>query len=91
MLVSNEVSHLRVTIEASEPAERERLGNWKMLKVSFTQSGSSVKKWNPRRRTATVCVTYGALHLRSHALSRHAISKAGRVFSFVSGAKVCQI
>ena len=43
MLASNVVSHHRVTIKASEPAERERSVNWKMLTVSFTQSGSSVK------------------------------------------------
>ena len=91
MLASNAVSHIHVTIEASDPAERERSGNWKILTVSFTQSGSSVKKWSPRRRTATVCVTHGALHMRSRALSLHAISKAGRAFSFVSGATVCQI
>ena len=91
MLASNAVSHLRVTIEASEPAERERSGNWKMLTVLFMQSGYPVEKWSPRRRTATVCVTRGALHMRSWALSLHAISKAGHAFSFVSGAKVFQI
>ena len=91
MLAFNVVSRLRVTIKASDPAERERSGNWKMLTVLFTQSGSSVKKWSPRRSTATACVTCGALHPRSWALSLRAILKAGRAFSFVSGDKVCQI
>ena len=91
VLESNMVSHICVTIKASEPAERERSGNWKMLTVSFTQSGSSVKKWSSRRRTATVCVTRGALHLRAWALSLHAISKAGRAFSFVRRAKVFHV
>ena len=59
--------------------------------VSFTQFGASVKKWSPRRRTETACVTWGALHLRALALSLHTISKAGRAFSFVRGDKVCQI
>ena len=91
MLASNAVSHLRVTIEASYPAKRERSENWKILTVSFTQSGFYVKKWSPRRRNSTVCVTRGALHLRAWALSLHAILKAGRAFYFVSGAKVFQI
>ena len=91
VLASNAVSHHRVTMEASEPAERERSGNWKMLTVSFTQSGYSVWKWSPRSRTAIALVTRGALHLRAHALSLHAILKAGRAFSFVSGAKVFQM
>ena len=91
MLASNTVSHLCMTIKALEPAERERSGNWKMLNVSFTESGSSVKKWIPRRRTATVCVKRGSLHLRAQALSLHAISKAVRAFFFVSGDKVYQI
>ena len=38
-----------------------------------------------------MCVTCGALHLKARALSLHAILKAGRAFSFVSGAKVFQI
>ena len=62
-----------------------------MLTVSFTQSGSSVWKWSPRRRTATAWVTRGALHLRACGISLHAISKAGLTFSFVRGAKVFQI
>ena len=91
VLASNVVSHLMVTMEASDSAEKERSGNWKMLTVSFTQSGSSVKKWIPSRRTATACVTWGALHLSALALYLHAISKAGFAFSFVRGAWVCQI
>ena len=88
MLASNVVYHLRVTIEASETVEREMSGNWKMLTISFTQSGSSMKKWSPRRRTATACVTRGDLHLRACALSLCAILKEGCAFSFVSGANV---
>ena len=42
VLASKTVSHLRVTMEAYEPAERERSGNMKMFTVSLTQSGSSV-------------------------------------------------
>ena len=91
MLKSNAVSHLQVTIEASDPAESERLGNWKMLTVSLTQSGYLVKKWIPGRRTANVCVTQGALNLSDLALSMHDISKAGRAFSFLRGSRVCQI
>ena len=91
MLASNAVSHCQVTMEASEPADRERSGNWKMLTVLFTHSGSYVWKWSTRRSTATFWVTLGALHLRARALSLHAISKAGLAFSFVSGAKVFQI
>ena len=91
MLASRAVSHLLVTMEASEPAERERSGNWNMLTVLFTQSGSSVKKWSPSRRTATVCVILGGLHLSALALSLQAISKAGRTFSFLRWARVCQI
>ena len=91
MLAYYAVSHIRVTMESLEPAERERLGNWKMLTVSFMHSGSSMKKWSPRRRTATACVTRGDLYLRFWARSQHAISKADRAFSCVSGAKVCQI
>ena len=89
--MSNAVSHLLVTMEASEPSERERLGNWKILTVLFTQSGSSVKKLSPSRRTATACVTRGNLHISTLALSIHAILKAGCVFSFVKGDRVCQI
>ena len=88
MLASDAVSHLHVTIKASESAARKMSVNCKMLTVLFTQSGSSVKKWSPRRRTATMCVTRGALYLRAQVLSLHAISKAGRAFSFVSRAKV---
>ena len=62
-----------------------------MLTGLVTQSGSSVWKWSPRRRTATAWVTRGDLHLRARALSLHAIPKAGRAFSFVSGAKVFQM
>ena len=91
MLAPNVVSHLRGTIEASEPEERERSGNWKMFTVSFIQLGSSMKNWSPRKRTATVCVTPGALHLIARELSMYAVLKAGRAFSFVSGSKVCQI
>ena len=91
VLASNAVSHNRVTMEASEPAERERSGNWKMLNVSLTQSGSSVWKCIPRRRTATAWVNRGALRLRARALSLHAISKEGLAFYFVSRAKVFQI
>ena len=36
LLEYNAVSHRRVTMEASEPAERERSGNLKMLTVLFT-------------------------------------------------------
>ena len=50
---SKAVSHVRVTMEALEPAERERSGNMKMLTLLLTQSGSSVWKWSPRRRTFT--------------------------------------
>ena len=53
VFASKAVSNLRVTMEALEPAERERSGNMKMLTVSLKQSGSSVWKWSPRRRTAT--------------------------------------
>ena len=53
VFISTAVSHLRVTMEASEPVERERSVNMKMLTVSLTQSGSSVWKWSPRRRTST--------------------------------------
>ena len=88
MLASNAVSHILVTMEASDPAERERSGNWKMLTVLFAQSVSSVKKWIPSKRTTTGCVTRGGLHLSAIALSLHNISKAGRAFSFVSGARV---
>ena len=91
MLASNDVSHCRVTMEASELAERERSGNMKMLTMLFTQSGSSVRKWITRRRTSTVWVTRGALHRRARAISLYAISKVGRAFSFVSGDKVFQI
>ena len=91
MLAYNAVSYRRVTMEASEPAERERSGNMKMLTVSFAQSGSSVWKWIPIMRTATASITRGALHLRARAFSLHAISKAVLAFSFVSGAKVFQI
>ena len=91
MLESNAVSHLLVTMEASEPAESERLGKWKMLTVLLTQSGSSVKKWIPRRRTANACVTWEYLHQSALALSLHAISKAGLALYFVRGDKVCQI
>ena len=62
-----------------------------MLTVSFTQSGSFVWEWSTGRRTSTEWVTRGALHLKVRALSLHAISKAGRGFYFVSGAKVFQI
>ena len=62
-----------------------------MLTVSFTQSGSSVKKWIPRTSTATACVTLGDLHLSALALSLHAILKAGCAFSYTRGAKVCHI
>ena len=53
VFASKAVYHLRFTMEASEPAERERSGNMQMLTVLLTQSGSSVWKWSPRRRTAT--------------------------------------
>ena len=85
MLASNAVSHIMVIMEASEPEKRERSGNWKMFTVSFTQLGSSVKKWIPSRRTATACVIQGALHLSDLALSLHAILKAGCSFFFVRG------
>ena len=62
MLASNAVFHLWVIIEASELAESERSGNWKMLTVSLTHSGSSVKKWSPSRRAGNACVTPGDLH-----------------------------
>ena len=88
VLASNVVSHLMVTMEASDSAEKERSGNWKMLTVLFAQSVSSVKKWIPSKRTTTGCVTRGGLHLSAIALSLHNISKAGRAFSFVSGARV---
>ena len=87
VLASNAVSHRQVTMEASEPAERDRSGNWKMLTVSFIQSGFSVWKWSHIRRTAIVWVTRGTLDLRSRALFLHDISKAGLAFSFVSGEK----
>ena len=86
MLASNVVSHLWVTIEASEPVKSERSGNWKILTVLLTQSGSSVKNFSPRRRTSTVWVTRGALYQSALALSLHAILKAGRAFYFVRGA-----
>ena len=91
MLASKFVSHLLVTMAALDPDDRERPGNWKMLTVLFTQLGSSVKKWSPSRNTATACVIRGALYRSALALSLHAISKAGRAFSFVMGARVCQI
>ena len=42
VFASKSVSYLRVTMEALEPAEKERSGNMKILTVSFTQSESSV-------------------------------------------------
>ena len=69
MLESRAVSHLLVTMEASDPAERESFGNWNMLTVSITQSGSLVKKWSPNRRIDTACVILGGLNLSSLALS----------------------
>ena len=56
MLASRAMSHLLVTMEASDTANRERSGNWNMLAMSFTQLGSSVTKWSPSRRTA-LCVS----------------------------------
>ena len=91
VLASNAVSHLCVTIKALESAEMERSGNWKMLTVWFMQSGSSVKTWSPRKRTDTVCVTRGALHMRAWTLSLNAISKVGRAFYFVIRMKEFQI
>ena len=85
MLASKVVSHLLVTMEVSDSADKKRSGNWKMFTVSFTQLGSSVKKWIPSRRTATACVIQGALHLSDLALSLHAILKAGCSFFFVRG------
>ena len=70
---SKAVSHIQVTMEALEPAERESSGNMKMLTMSLTQSESSVWKWSPRRRTATALVTRRALHLRARALYLYAI------------------
>ena len=89
--MSNAVSHIWVTIEASEPADSERSENWKMLTVLLKKSGSLVKKWSSRRRTATAWVTQGALHRSALALSLHAILKAGCAFSFVRGGRVFQI
>ena len=91
MLASRAVSHLLVTMEASDPAERERSGNWNMFTVSFTQLGPLVKKWIPSRRTATTCVILGGLHLSALVLSLQSILKAGRAFSFVWGVRVSQI
>ena len=91
MLASNMVSHIRVTIEASEPEESERSGNWNMLTVSLTQSGYSVKKWIPRRSPATLCVTWGYFHRSALELSLHTISKVGRALSFARGGRVYQI
>ena len=91
MLAFRAVSHILVTMEASDPAERERSRNWNMLTVLFTQSGSSVKNWSPSSRTATACVILGGLHISTLALSLQAISKAGRAFSFVKRARVCHI
>ena len=90
-LASRAVYHLLVTMEASDPADRERSRNWKMLTVSFKQSGYSVKKWSPSRRTATACVILGSFHLSALVLSLQAISKASHALSFVRGARVCQI
>ena len=91
MFLSYAMSHLIVTMEALDPTEREGSGKWKMLTMSFTQLGYLVKKWSPSRRTSTVCVTWGGLHISTLALSLHTISKAGHAFSFVRGARVCQI
>ena len=85
VLESNMVSHLCVTMEASDPAESER------STVFLTQSGSSVNKRSPRRSNGNACVTRGALHRITLALSLHAISKAGRDFSFVGGSRVFYI
>ena len=62
-----------------------------MLTVSFTQSGSLVKKWSPRSRTAIVWVTRGDFHLSACALSLQDISKRGLPFPFLRGGRVCQI
>ena len=85
MLESNAVSQLLVIMEASEPMESERSVNWNTLMVLLTKSGYSVKKWISRRRTATVCMTWGALHRSALALSLNAILKAGRAVSFREG------
>ena len=90
-MASESVSHILVTMEASEPTDSERSGNCKMLIVSFTQLVSSVKKWSPSRRTSTTCVIQGGLYLNALALSLRDILKAVRAFSFVRGERVCQI
>ena len=36
VLASSVVSHMYVAIEASDPAERQRSGNWNVLVVSLT-------------------------------------------------------
>ena len=91
MLAYRAVSHILVTMEASDPAEREMSGNWNMLTVPFTQLGSLAKKWSPSSRTTTAGVILGGLHFSALALSLQAISKAGCAFSFVRGERVCQI
>ena len=42
VLAYSDVSRRRMTIETSEPVDKERSGNFKMLTVSLMQSGSSV-------------------------------------------------
>ena len=53
VLTLRAVSQLFVAMKASEPAIREMSGNWKMLTVSLTLSGSLVWKQRPRSRTET--------------------------------------
>ena len=90
-MTSIAVYHILATMEDSDPADRERSGNWNMLTVSFTQSGSLVKKWSLSMKTATVYVIMGVLHLSALALSLQVISKAGHAFSSMRGARVCHI
>ena len=65
VLASSVMSHMYVSIEASDPAKRQRSGNWNMMAVSLTQLGYLVWKQRPSTSMVTACVILGSLNQRA--------------------------
>ena len=80
VLLSKAMYHLCATRTASDPAERDSLGNNNMSTVYPTPYGSSMKKARLIIRTVTACEIRVSLYLIPHALCRCPISTAALDF-----------
>ena len=91
VLAPSVFSHLRMTIDASEPAYRERFRKWKMFTLLLIQLVSSACNSGTRSRKSMEWFIYSGLNLRTLVQVRQVISSASPTLSLLSGSRVFHI